>query len=75
MTGPRLGSEVHALSTFAVGEVRWMERTRLTPPIPPSTRRPAYMREWLFEAAAFMAVPQSSIADEPVRLWRVKRIA
>lgn len=74
MTGPRIGSEVHTLSTFAVGEVRWIERTRLTPPIPPVTRRPAFMRTWLFEAAAFMAVPQSSLTADPVRLWRVKRL-
>lgn len=71
----RAGSLNAALSTYAVGEVRWIERTGISPPVPPPVRRPPETANWLFEAAAFMAVPQSSLAAEPVRLWRVKRIA
>lgn len=74
-TKARCGSQNAALATYAVGETRWVERAGISPPVPSATRRTRETRNWLFEAAAFMAVPQSSLTDEPVRLWRIKRIA
>lgn len=64
------------LSRLAVGEVLWLDRTSKQP-VQSRDRLPPEMRDWLFESAAFMAVPQSSITtpDDCVRLWRVKRIA
>lgn len=73
--GRPLGDQNIMLASFKVGEVRWIERTGKQPPIPASTRRPEETRNWLFEAAAFMAVPQSTIADDVTRLWRIRRIA
>lgn len=74
-TSGRLGKRNTDLCSYEVGEVRWVERTGVQPPIPASTRRPPETRGWLFEATAHLAVPQSSLVDEPVRLWRIKRIA
>ena len=74
MSGPRPGSFCDWLASFEPGESRYVERTSKQP-IPARDRRPDPIKDWLFDAAAFMAVPQSTIADDPVRLWRIRRIA
>ena len=74
--GIHKGSLNEKLSRMQVGEYLWVERSSKQP-VQSRDRLPPEIRDWLFESAAFMAVPQSSIAapDECVRVWRIKRIA
>ncbi len=75
------GERVHAgslndeLMRFAVGETRWVARDGVHPPLPAISRRPLAIRDWVFTAAAFLAVPQTCLASETVQLWRITRTA
>ena len=63
------GSHNDWLSTFSVGERRYVETTAegygddMRQHVVPSTRRPPHMRDWKFTAAVFTAVAAKPIGS------------
>lgn len=74
MSGIRSGSQLDFLSSFAVGETRWVERTGERPPVPAWQRWPDDMKDWDFECLAHLAVPQTSVKAAPTALWKITRL-
>lgn len=72
--GPREGSQAHWLSTFKLGETRWiecdMERKYINRPPIPGRRSDGFK----FVSLKYCAVPQSSVTLEPAYLWRITRV-
>lgn len=67
--GMHYNSNTHWLSTFSVGEVRYIETTREEYPSkqsrfnPPPARKPEFMRDWKFSTQLFTAVAANKLGD------------